>query len=111
MNYCPQCGNQLSPNAKFCPACGYTINPVDSSPEPIQAYPNDTGSILWGVLGFFIPVVGLILFLVWRTDAPNNARVAGKGALISVIVEISLYLLLILFLMVLSILGLFVNEY
>lgn len=43
---------------------------------------NDSGSIGWGVLGFFIPLVGLILFLVWRTSKPQSAKVAGIGALI-----------------------------
>lgn len=49
----------------------------------------------WGILGFFIPLVGLILYLTWRNDQPKNARKAGQGALISVIagfVSLSLYI-------------------
>lgn len=48
----------------------------------------DTGSMGWGVLGFFLPLVGLILFLVWQSERPNDAKMAGKGALIGVIVSV-----------------------
>jgi len=36
-------------------------------------------------LGFFFPMIGFILFLVWRGTTPLKARSAGKGALIGVI--------------------------
>lgn len=47
--------------------------------------PNDTGSAGWGVLGFFFPLVGFILFLVWLNERPRSANSAGIGALISVL--------------------------
>lgn len=43
------------------------------------------------MLGFFIPLVGLILYLVWKDEKPKSAKRAGKGALVSVI----LYLIVI----------------
>lgn len=46
----------------------------------------DSGSLGWAVLGFFIPLVGLILFLVWKDTKPLSAKKAGIGALVSVIV-------------------------
>ena len=36
-------------------------------------------------LGFFFPMVGLILYLVWKDQTPRRAHSAGKGALIGVI--------------------------
>lgn len=45
---------------------------------------NDTGSIGWGVLGFCIPLVGLILYFVWKDSKPLSAKVALKGAVISI---------------------------
>ena len=42
----------------------------------------DSGSIWWGVLGFLIPIVGVVLYFVWRTSKPNSAKVAGIGAII-----------------------------
>lgn len=51
----------------------------------------ETGSKFgWGVLGFFIPLVGLILFLVWLKTKPKSAKASGIGALIGFIVGLLL---------------------
>lgn len=55
---------------------------------------NDNGGFLWGLLGFCIPIVGLILFLVWKDQKPNTAKAAGIGALVSVILAVLLYIVL-----------------
>lgn len=47
----------------------------------------------WAVLGFFIPIVGLILYLVWKADYPAKAKSAGKGALIGAIVGVVGYII------------------
>ena len=49
------------------------------------------------MLGFFFPIVGLILFLVWHDDYPKRAKLCGKGALISVIVWVVFFVLWIIF--------------
>ena len=53
----------------------------------------DNGGFGWGLLGCCIPVVGLILFLVWRDTKPKTAKVAGIGALVSVAIAILWYVL------------------
>ena len=53
---------------------------------------NDKGGFLWGLLGFCIPIVGLILFLVWKDSNPKTAKAAGVGALISVIIGVLCYI-------------------
>ena len=53
--------------------------------------PKDSGGFLWGLLGCCIPVVGLVLFLVWRDEKPKTAKAAGIGALVSVILTILIY--------------------
>lgn len=71
----------------------------DSTPKIIETEPtkpntfevkknNDTGSFGWAILGFFIPLAGLILFCVWRNDRPKDAKMAGVAALISFILNI-----------------------
>ena len=42
------------------------------------------------MLSFFLPIVGLILFLVWRQEKPKSARVSGIGALIGTGVNVML---------------------
>ena len=62
---------------------------MGSSSQPRnQPYPAeyDSGSVGWAILGFLIPVVGLILFLVWYHDKPKSAKMAGIGALANVVI-------------------------
>lgn len=53
---------------------------------------NDNGGFLWGLLGCCIPIVGLILFLVWKDQKPKTAKAAGIGALVSVILGVLSYI-------------------
>lgn len=56
---------------------------------------NDNGGFLWGLLGCCIPIVGLVLFLVWRNEKPKTAKAAGIGALVSVILAVLYYVIVI----------------
>ena len=53
---------------------------------------NDNGGFLWGLLGCCIPIVGLVLFLVWKDQKPKTAKAAGIGALVSVILAVAYYI-------------------
>jgi len=57
-------------------------------PNNTPPFAQDAPSLGYAVLGFFIPLVGLILFLTWQSSFPFRARSAGKGALISVICNV-----------------------
>lgn len=57
--------------------------------------PVDNGGFLWGLLGCCIPIVGLILFLVWKDSKPKTSKAAGIGALVSVICLVVFYVLMI----------------
>lgn len=104
---CAACGAEVPDDAMFCPNCGAAQQPGVSSagyqtPHPAtpqcpdaqsnqQPYeqpqaPVDSGHWGWAVLGFCIPIVGLVLYIVWRNEKPNCAKKAGIGALVSVIV-------------------------
>ena len=62
--------------------------PAPQYTEPAPAPAQKSGSSFgWAVLGFFIPLAGLILCLVWGQTRPEDAKAAGKGALISVIIS------------------------
>jgi predicted nucleic acid-binding Zn ribbon protein len=71
--FCEKCGTQIGDDQRFCSKC--VINQV-----------KDKASIGFGILSFFIPLVGLILFLVWKKDAPLKAKFCGIGALIGFII-------------------------
>lgn len=87
MAFCKNCGRQIDDNAVICPGCGVAQN---NTPATV-----DNGGFGWGLLGCCIPLVGLILFLVWKDNKPKTAKAAGIGALVSVGCYVLLYLLLI----------------
>ncbi|MGI5874455.1 MAG: zinc-ribbon domain-containing protein [Bacillota bacterium] len=123
MKYCVSCGQEIADDAAFCTNCGApqsTQEPVQEAakaqPQPQQqAQPqqpqqpqfqqqapyqqpaqnnvNDKGGFGWGLLGCCIPIVGLILFLVWKGDKPQTAKAAGIGALVGVGVSIIFYII------------------
>lgn len=103
MNYCTNCGNKLDSNANYCNHCGLKIgNNIPEQMENNVSYQpvnndDDDGGIGWGLLGFFVPLVGLVLYIAWKNDKPKNAKSAGKGALISVILNIVLVIVCIIF--------------
>lgn len=87
MKYCRNCGTQLFDEAAVCPNCG-------TAQEAAPAAAQDKGGFGWGLLGCCIPVVGLILFLIWKDTKPKSAKAAGIGALVSVIACVLMYILL-----------------
>ncbi len=92
MANCKNCGIQIDDQAQTCPSCGAVQNEAAyASPatQPANAAV-DNGSFGWAVLGFFFPLVGLILFLVWKDSKPKSAKNSGIGALVGFILNIVL---------------------
>ncbi len=87
MAYCHNCGAQIDDLAVICPHCGL-------EQKQARQAANDSGSIGWGLLGCCLPLVGLILFLVWKDTQPRNARKAGWGALIGVLAIVVSYVVI-----------------
>ena len=86
--YCKKCGKELDDEAKFCPYCG-----TSTRDEKENAQNGDARSAGLGILCFFLPIVGLILYIVWKDTYPLKAKSCGKGALISVRVYAALMFL------------------
>lgn len=110
MSFCSNCGAQLPEGANACPSCGTLQNNSNNQHNSNNQYqqnnqqynsqqynqggaPEDKGGFGWSLLGFCIPLVGLILYLVWKDNKPITAKAAGKGALISVIISVGFYVL------------------
>ena len=89
--YCRNCGAKIEEGTSYCPSCGASqkdgnTNNYNNYNSYNQQY--DSGSFGWAVLGFFVPLVGLILWIVWMNDRPKSAKMAGLGALASVIFSV-----------------------
>ena len=93
--FCKNCGKELDDRAVVCPNCGVALN-EQTAPAASADRPNAG----FAVLGFLIPLVGLILYLVWKGTYPLKAKSCGKGALISVIVYVALFVFYIIFFMI-----------
>ena len=84
MAFCKYCGAQIDDNAVVCTTCG-----ASQSTAPAVV---DKGGFGWGLLGWCVPIVGLILFLVWKDTKPKTAKAAGIGALVSTILGVVIYI-------------------
>ncbi len=89
--YCTACGKELHNDAVVCMACGVATTNIKGS-----IVDNEANLAGWTVLGFFVPIVGLILYLIWKEERPRTSRALGKGAIgylifVSVIFTIYFY--------------------
>ncbi len=95
MKFCTHCGAELLDEAVICPKCGCPVEGSKQSSEQalnqpinnpqLESYGSKFG---WGFLGFCFPLVGLILFLVWKDSKPRSAKAAGIGAIIGFVVNV-----------------------
>lgn len=89
--FCYNCGNALDEKSYICTKCGVVVG--KNKVEKKVSTSNDNAGFGYGVLGFFFPLVGLILYLCWKNEKPNTAKSVGKGALINVIVGVVIYII------------------
>ena len=101
MKYCTYCGRQIEDNALFCPNCGAKQEPSNESGTERSFFEeNAFGDTNGGqsafyandplvtersrgitVLSFIFPIVGLILWLLWKDSKPGKSISAAKGGL------------------------------
>ncbi len=95
---CSLCQYEMSAFETTCSRCqGRGLPPQAQPPipppQPIPGQyapaapgvaPDDAPSFIYALVGFLIPIVGLILYLVDRQLRPQRARSAATGALVSV---------------------------
>ena len=56
--------------------------------SPNQSLPQDAPSLGLTIVGFLLPLIGLIMYIAWLSTLPFRARSAGRGALMGVIFPI-----------------------
>jgi hypothetical protein len=119
--FCNKCGKEIPDNSTFCNHCGtklqQTSGPVPQGfhqpgyPPPINqqhGYPHQgyvpgdgpIGSL--GIVCFMFPIVGLILYLVWKDTTPIKGKGAGKWALWGVAASFLFFILYVVFVAVIA---------
>lgn len=84
--YCRNCGKNIDVSTMYCTNCGTRFDNTTT---------DDNSSFVFAILGFFIPIIGLIIFLIYEGKKPKRAKSAGKGALIGFITKIVLSVFLV----------------
>lgn len=84
-NFCQSCGAETKEKQELCTNCGTRLiaNQVNASNVVVE---EDNPSGLLNAVGCCFPLVGLILFLVWKDNKPMTSKAIGKWALIGFIV-------------------------
>lgn len=88
--YCKNCGALVDENSLYCNKCGTRLDNTQS-----VSVSEDRSSFGFALLGFFVPLAGLIFFLIYESKKPKRAKSAGKGALIGFITGIVLSIILV----------------
>lgn len=83
--FCKNCGKEINDQAEICIHCG-----VRAKQESIE----DTGSTMAALASCCFPIVGLVLYFVWKDNRPKSAKQVCHGALIGVGLVVLLYVFL-----------------
>lgn len=73
---CSECGSACSPEAVKCKKCGAPLT-ITKKNTHIDDYP----LLILNVLSFLIPLLGLVLFLVYKSERPRSAAEYGTSAI------------------------------
>lgn len=76
--FCNKCGKQIPNDSKYCPECGVNISGQNGR--------GDEGSFGYALLSFFIPIIGLVLFIVWNKEYPKRAKSCLYGIIAGVVI-------------------------
>lgn len=93
--FCKNCGKQIPDNSNFCPKCGVNIKSSSNQYTGYQSIkknqnPDDASSFGYALLSFFIPVAGIVLFIVWNDEYPKRAKSCLNGIITGTVLYVVL---------------------
>lgn len=74
--YCKKCGILNDDNLNFCVNCGNKLK------ETAVNHATGINRIWFGILGFVVPILGLIFYVAYKDDNPKISRTSFKGAVL-----------------------------
>lgn len=87
-NYCQACGVETRKEQEFCIQCGAKL--IKSAPSGSS---NDNPSMLANIAACCFPIVGIILYFVWRDEKPRSAKLVCTWAIVGFAIGMIFYIL------------------
>lgn len=87
--YCKNCGAQNDDNASNCSQCGTSLT-TPPPPYPGPDTSQDELGVPLSIVSFCFPIVGAVLYFVYKDKQPRKSRQACNLALIGLAVGIVL---------------------
>ncbi len=84
--YCKNCGQQVNDNVNSCPYCGTQTGQCGQGKV-------DNPSHLAGIASCCFPVVGLILYFIWKDEKPKSAKLVCYWMIGGIVAWVVFYLL------------------
>ena len=89
--FCSKCGKEIMDEAVVCPGCGCPV--AGKSVLQAQTSESDTPNGGLNVLGFLIPLVGLIMYCTMVGKTPKKANQIGIFSLIGFIINLMIIII------------------
>ena len=84
MKYCTKCGKEIHDEAVICPGCGCSTGYVPANEQNNDStVQNDEVSVGLCVLSIFLPLFGVIYWIVKHKEYPKKSKVCGITGIIS----------------------------
>lgn len=96
--YCKNCNSLIPDGATFCANCGTSVDSTNNNPSYANMNNNysksiDNPSHAAGLASCCFPVVGLVLYFLWKDEKPNSARLVCYWMLGGTIAWVIFYIL------------------
>lgn len=78
--YCSHCGEKIDFDLSICPFCGKHVGAISNEV--------DEESVLFDILAFLIPILGIVLWVATKDKTPNKANALIKWAFAGILVNI-----------------------
>lgn len=82
--FCSKCGKEIMDEAVICPGCGCPVSGKELSPTASQ---EDAPNAGLNILGFLVPIAGLIMFCTMINKTPIKAKQIGIFSLIGFVIN------------------------
>jgi len=97
--YCSKCGKSIPNNSAYCPECGNVAGATAQQPLGFNQNSNgysqpiikDEPSTLANIASCCFPIVGLVLYLVWKDTKPQSASAVCKWTIGGFVVGVLIY--------------------